>query len=126
MLKFGRSVTFLALVAVLLLAGTQTVTAQSGKFPVGSYESGPFTITFKEGGSFEVAHSGGGGVKGTYKISGDKAELTDVEGDYACPDFVGKYTWKVEAEKLVFTIVEDNCEGRAGALSMPLTKKSAK
>ena len=125
MVKFGRSVTLLAFVLVLLLA-SPAVTAQSGKFPVGSYESGPFTITFKEGGSFEVLHSSGAGVKGTYKISGDNIEFTDVEGDFACPDAVGKYTWKVEAEKLVLTLVSDPCDGRAQALSMPLAKKGGK
>jgi len=124
MLKFGCSVTFLVLVFVL--GGTQILNGQSVRFPVGSYESGPFTITFKDDGNFEVAHSGGGGVKGTYKVSGDTVELTDVEGDFACPDAVGKYTWKVEAEKLVMTLVGDPCDGRAQALSMPLTKKSAK
>ncbi len=126
MLKFGRYVTFLSVVVVLLLAGAPAVTAQSGKFPVGSYEIGPFTITFKEAGSFEVTHSSGGGVTGTYKISGDKAEFTDVAGDFACPDSVGKYTWKVEAEKLVFTLIEDSCDGRAEVFSNPLPKKSAK
>ena len=125
MVKFGRLVTLLAFVLVLLLAAP-AVTAQSGKFPVGSYESGPFTITFKEGGSFEVLHSSGAGVKGTYKISGDNIEFTDVEGDFACPDAVGKYTWKVEAEKLVLTLVSDPCDGRAQALSMPLAKKGGK
>ncbi|RPJ52883.1 MAG: hypothetical protein EHM23_32065 [Acidobacteria bacterium] len=127
MLRFGRSLSFVALVAVCLLdAGSQWLTAQSGTFPVGSYESGPFTITFKAGDNFEVTHSNGGGVTGTYKISGDQAEFTDLAGDYACPGAVGKYTWKVESEKLVFTLVDDKCDGRAEALSQPLAKKSGK
>jgi hypothetical protein len=122
MLRFARSVTLLTFVLVLLLT-FPTVTAQSGKFPVGSYESGPFAITFKDGDSYEVVHSSGAGVKGRYKISGDTIELADVEGDYACPDAVGKYTWKVEDEKLLMNLVADPCEGRAQALSMPLTMK---
>jgi len=126
MLRFERLVTFLALVLGLVLAGTQSVSAQSDKFPVGSYESGPFTITFKDGGGFEVVHSSGAGVKGTYKVSGETIELTDVEGEYACPDAVGKYTWKVETEKLVMNLVEDPCDGRTQALSMPLAKKAGK
>ncbi len=126
MLKLFRPVTFLAFVIMLLLASTQSVTAQSSKFPVGAYESGPFTITFKDGGDFEVLHSSGGGVKGTYKISGDNIDFTDVEGDFVCPDAVGKYSWKVEGEKLVLNLVGDPCDGRAQALSMPLTKKSGK
>ncbi len=121
MLRFSCSLMIMALVFVV--AGAQSVSAQSGKFPVGSYESGPFTITFKDGGSCEVAHSSGGGVRGTYKIEGDEIEITDAEGDFACPEAVGKYTWKVEGEKLVLTLVGDPCDGRAEALSMPLTKK---
>jgi len=126
MQKLARSLTFVAFVVVLMLAGTGSVAAQSEKFPVGTYESGPFTIAFKDGGAFEVTHSGGGGVKGTYKLSGDQAELTDLEGDFACPDAVGKYTWKVENERLVMSLIDDKCDGRAQALSMPLTKKTAK
>lgn len=127
MAKFFRSVTLVLLVVVLLLAGAPVVIAQeSGKFPAGTYESGPFTVTFKDGGKFEVAHSAGGGVTGTYKVTGDKFEVTDEGGDFACPDTVGKYTWKVEAEKLVMTIIDDACEGRAQVFSMPLPKKGAK
>jgi len=126
MVKFSRSVIFLSFVALLVLAGAPSVTAQSSKFPVGSYESGPFTIIFKDGGNFEVAHSSGGGVKGTYKVSGDQVEVTDVEGEFACPDAVGKYTWKVEGEKLVMNIVADPCDGRAEAFSIPLKKKGGK
>jgi len=126
MQKLARSLTFVAFVVVLMLAGTESVVAQSEKFPVGTYESGPFTIAFKDGGAFEVTHSNGGGVKGTYKLSGDQAELTDLEGDFACPDAVGKYTWKVDADKLAFTVIDDQCEGRAEVFSQPLAKKSSK
>jgi len=126
MLKFGRSVRFLAIVAVLMLAGTGSVAAQSDKFPVGTYESGPFTISFKDGGVFQVTHSSGAGVTGTYKLSGDEVEVTDTGGDFACPDGTGKYSWKVENEELLMSLISDKCDGRAEAFSMPLKKKAAK
>lgn len=127
MVKSSRILTSWALVLALLLAGAPVVIAQqSDTFPIGSYESGPFTLIFKEGSAFEVVHSGGGGVKGTYKVTGNEVEITDQDGDFACPDAVGKYKWKVENEKLVMTIVDDPCEGRAQAFSMPLAKKAAK
>jgi hypothetical protein len=128
MLKWSRTITSFALVIALLLAGAPVVCAQqSDKFPIGSYESGPYTITFKEGGKYEVTASAGGGVKGIYKVSGNDVEVTDQDGDFACPDtVVGKYKWKVDGEKLVMTIIDDACEGRAQGFSMPLAKKVAK
>ncbi|GEM_PF-1985528 len=116
-----RPVCFSVLVLALFL-GSAVVSAQAQKFPAGSYQSGPFMFVIEEGGSYRVAHTDGRGVTGTYKVSGDRIDLTDQGGELAC-DGLGKYSWKTDGEALVFSLVEDPCDGRTQALtSGPLVK----
>ncbi len=119
------SAALLVLALVLTGAVIAGAVSQNAEFPVGSYQSDPFTITFQEGGAFRVLHSSGAGVNGTYKISGDRIELTDKDGEFACQGPVGTYTWKADDNKLIFTVVEDECDGRRQALtSRALVRKS--
>ncbi len=112
----------LSVLVLALLVGSAVVSVQAQKFPAGSYQSGPFTFVMEEGGTYRVAHTDGRGVTGTYKLTVDLIELTDQGGELAC-DGVGKYSWKADGDKLVFTLVEDPCDGRTQALtSGPLVK----
>ncbi len=124
MAHFRYSATF-GLTLVLFLASSIGSAAQTGDFPLGTYYSGPFTVTFEEGGAYRVKHSSGAGVTGTYKISGDKIELTDQDGEFMCQESSGKYVWKLDRDSLIFSVVDDACDGRKEALtSKPLVKKS--
>lgn len=51
--------------------------------------------------------------------------LTDRQGRYACTESgPGKYKWQYDGKALTFTKIEDECEGRAHALTgQPLVKK---
>ncbi len=123
MANFRSSATF-ALTLVFFLAGSVGSAAQKSDFPLGTYQSGPFTFTFEEGGTYRVKHSSGAGVTGTYKISGDKIEFTDQDGELMCQESSGKYAWKLDHDSLVFSVVDDTCDGRKEALtSKPLVKK---
>lgn len=120
-----RSCATFPLTLVLFLAGSAGWAAPAGDFPIGAYQSGPFTFTFEEGGAFRVKHSNGAGVTGTYKVSGDKIEFTDRDGELVCPDSSGKYVWKLDGDSLLFSVVDDACDGRREALtSKPLVKKN--
>ncbi|RPI27590.1 MAG: hypothetical protein EHM61_07920 [Acidobacteria bacterium] len=124
MSRLVRSFSFFVLVFVLLLSSSQPVRAEAKQFPDGSYQAGPFTVTFKEG-KFQVTIASGAGVTGTYKVSGEQVEFTDQEGEFMCPDAPGKYSWKLDGEKIVLTLIDDPCEGRTQALtSEPLKKKT--
>jgi len=90
--------------------------AQS-KFPTGTYANGEFAITFSDDGTHTVSASGKVVVKGSYTVTQDQIAFTDKEGDYACLGTTGKYKWKVEGTSLKFEKVEDDCDGRATALS---------
>lgn len=70
--------------------------------------------------SFVTDRSGSTVVRSIYKISGDTLSMTDLDGAYACPSMTGKYKVAQTGDQLVFTLVDDPCDGRAGAL--PATK----
>ena len=88
------------------------------KFPTGTYSNGEFAITFYEDGSHTVSANNNVLVKGTYTVAKDQIVLTDKEGEYSCGESrPGKYRWTVDKNVLTFEKLEDDCEGRAGALS---------
>lgn len=110
--KFHRLMMLLSLLCVSLFS---LGLAQS-KFPTGKYASGEFVITFSDDGTHTVSTNDKVVVKGSYTVTQDQIVITDKEGDYACPS-AGKYKWKVDGTSLKFEKVEDDCEGRAGAMS---------
>ncbi len=111
------SACFSLLVVFALLVSIPVLAADPQKLPTGSYQSGPFTFILEEGGTFRVTHANGGGVTGNYKVSGNQVEITDQGGEFVCNAGVGKYTWKAEGETLIFTLIEDPCDGRTQALT---------
>ncbi len=125
MANFRGTATFAVLTLAFLLVGSVGSAAQTGDFPLGTYYSSPFTFTFEEGGAYRVKHASGAGVTGTYKISGDKIEFADQDGELMCQESSGKYTWKLDRDSLIFSAVDDACDGRKEALtSKPLVKKN--
>ena len=86
------------------------------KFPTGKYARGEFEITFNDDKTHTVSTDGKVVVKGSYTVTEDQIVITDKEGDFACQG-PGKYKWKVEGTSLKFEKVEDECDGRATALS---------
>ncbi len=112
------------LTLAFFLAVSTLSPAQTGDFPLGTYECGPFIIAFEQGGTFRVAHSGGGGVTGVYRVTGNQIEVSDRDGELACQDSDGKYTWKLDHGNLILSVIDDACSARAEALtSKPLVKK---
>lgn len=52
------------------------------------------------------------------KISNDTLEINDVSGPIKCSsDDKGVYSYTITNGKLVLTIISDNCDGRANAIS---------
>ncbi len=112
------------LTLVVFLSVSTVSSAQTGDLPLGTYESGPFTITFEQGGTFRVTHSSGAGVTGVYRVTGNQLEISDRDGELACQDSDGKYTWKLDQGNLILSVIDDACSARAEALtSKPLVKK---
>jgi hypothetical protein len=104
-------------------------------FPVGSYQAagGDLVLTFSSDGKFSVKRSDGAAIAaGTYTIDGDQMVLSESldggDGNRICEE-TGKYKWKFDGQALFFSKVEDECEGRARALTSgpcPMLKKGEK
>jgi len=110
-----RSGRLILLVSLLCISLSSLGVAQK-KFPTGKYASGDFEITFNDDQTHTVSADGKVVVKGSYTVTEDQIVITDKEGDFACQG-PGKYKWKVEGTSLKFEKVEDECDGRATALS---------
>jgi hypothetical protein len=52
-------------------------------------------------------------------VTGDLLEVTDEKGSMACggEQKTGTYKWKLEGKSLIFTKVQDECGGRANAMT---------
>jgi hypothetical protein len=119
---FGQHRAFASFVLLLCVLGAPFGFAQT-KFPNGAYSSGDFTMTFNADGTHVVSMNGDVVVKGNFVISEDKIELTDKEGQFACEGVKGKYRWTAQEKSLKFEKIEDECDGRVGALSQEWIKK---
>jgi hypothetical protein len=84
-------------------------------------------IEFKQDGSYAVdmnLEDDITNVTGNYQINNQELILEDVSGENACIGDIGKYTYKVEGDKLMLTVVSDDCSGRKGMMSsVPHAKK---
>ncbi|HEY4336298.1 MAG TPA: hypothetical protein VGM89_10380 [Puia sp.] len=77
-------------------------------------------LHIKADSSFVTDRTGTAVVRSLCKISHDTLSLDDFDGQFACPSQVGKYKVTVTGDQLVFALIEDPCDGRAGTL--PATK----
>ncbi len=91
-------------------------------FPVGTYTSTGddelWTHTFHSNGTFRVENATELVVEGTYTVAGDQLELTDQRGLRAAVDAKpGTYRWTVDQDHVIFTMLDDEVEGRVTALT---------
>ena len=95
------------------------------RFPTGKYAVGEFTISFGSDGTTTVRRQTDIVVEGVYSVTKDEISITDKRGPMACIDAgPGKFQWKFDGKALTLKTIEDNCGGRASALtSQPLVKK---
>ena len=104
-----------AALAGLAAVVSGTAFARNG-LPEGAYRSGPYTLEFKAHGKFRVMKSNYALVEGDYKVAGDRIELTDRRGPFACKgagQATGTYTWKLEEGSLMLSKIEDKCSDRS-------------
>jgi hypothetical protein len=98
-----------------------TATASAADFPKGTIaaELGgtQWTIRFEDGGAYAVSCGEDVVAEGKYTAKKDEIEMTDEKGSRAEPGKTGKYSWKLDGKKLTFTKVEDEVQGRVGALT---------
>jgi hypothetical protein len=75
------------------------------------------TVHIHADSSFVTKSNGEVLVRSNYTIAGDTLTLLDYgTGEYTCPDMKGKYKINLNGDNLIFTLIDDPCEGRAHAL----------
>ena len=108
----------------LLLAIVPALRLQAAEFPKGSFSATSprgqkLTLKFEDKDKFSVKGEDGNVlVAGTYKVNKTQIEFTDETGPRAAKDAKpGKYEWKIESDKLSFSKIEDDSEGRSKGLT---------
>ena len=100
----------------LLFAFALTPIVAAAQVPAfaGTYTAGPFAIAF-EADTVRVSRAGQVGVIGRFEMRGDTITFRDVSGPVSCnPSIPGRYLRKLRTDTLSFTLIEDQCRGRAG------------
>ena len=105
---------------VLVVAGCGPA---SPVFPTGDFiDSEGFVTSFMADGRVSVSSSITGEVlieNGEYSVDGDIVTITETE---LCPPGEGVYRWTLDGDRLLFELIEDNCDSRIWALSLELTR----
>jgi hypothetical protein len=120
----NRNYALLLLVGLALLAVMPVVQLQAAEFPKGSFwamspRGDKITIKFEDKEKFSLKSADGKVlVTGKYKISKNQIEFTDETGPIAAKDAKpGKYEWNFESDKLSFSKIEDESDGRSKGLT---------
>jgi hypothetical protein len=116
------------LVLVLSVAGVTSLHAQSlsntnWKTYIGDPLNDTITLHIKTDSSFVTGTDKEVKVRSLFKLATDTLTLTDVDGPNACPGQPGKYKLSLTVDTLIFTLISDDCEGRAGVLNNLKWKK---
>lgn len=84
---------------------------------------GAWQLVFDAPGHALVRYNGEQVVDAPFTVQGNHITFGDDSGSYACHD-TAHYTWQMTGAGLVFTKLDDSCEGRALALTLhPWTKQ---
>ncbi|HUB62418.1 MAG TPA: hypothetical protein VL978_17010 [Puia sp.] len=77
------------------------------------------TLHIKADSSYVTTTAGDSVVRSVCKVSADTLSFTDYDGQYACPNQTGKYLINLsdDANTLTLTLIDDPCDGRAGAIN---------
>ncbi|HLZ87326.1 MAG TPA: hypothetical protein VKQ52_08800 [Puia sp.] len=108
------------LTAVLPTAKAQSLINTHWKAYIGDPVNDSLVLHIKTDSSYVTDRNGTAVVRSVCKISADTLSLTDYDGEYACPSMTGRYKVAQSGGMLIFTLIDDPCDGRAAAL--PLTK----
>lgn len=113
-----------------VVTGEYTVTLATADLPATMPDSmrqqitGTWVLALHDGGHAVVTQNGREVVQAPYVVSGSQFTLTaDDTGPYACKS-EGRYTWQMSDDRMTFTRVQDECEGRVAVLTTrPLVRR---
>ena len=100
------------------LLHAQSINNTNWKAFFGDEINDTLTIHIQGDSSFVTKSSGEVIVRSSYRIEGNTFTISDYgTGEYTCPDAKGKYKINLTGDSLVFTLIDDACEGRANSLN---------
>lgn len=83
---------------------------------------GKWQLTLAEGNKYQISKDGEIVVEGRFTLVKEQLTLTDEKGVLACTQppgmETGTYKWISRQKELIFTKVEDECEGRISVLTL--------
>lgn len=102
--------------ALLMLASifsttNAAVTPEDPKFVGQPLTFGAFTLRFDAGGTFTLEGKGWPKLNGTWKSTGNEIEIMMSGGPGGC-DGTGKYQFRFEGTRMIFSLVADDCRPR--------------
>jgi len=112
------------LVGLALFLHFPAIQLQAAEFPKSSFSATSprgekLKLKFEDKEKFSLKTADGKVlVMGTYKVIKNQIEFTDETGPLAAKGAKpGKYEWKLESDKLSFSKIEDESEGRSKGLT---------
>lgn len=115
-----RNALLLAIALFFTAAGAAIPAVQGNSHPLGTFsandpEGNTISLTFDSAGGLWVYANGEAYGSSTYKATGDEVEFREVNSpnETACGSVVGRYKWKLEENRLIYTLVSDSCEIRS-------------
>jgi len=92
-------------------AGPQSGAPQPPGLPSGPLKFGAFTAAFAPRGVFSLEGQGWPALAGTWTATGSTVEIVMPGGPKGCTD-PGRYTFKVDGQRVGFSLQSDTCETR--------------
>lgn len=93
------------------------------KFPTGDYiDTEGYVTSFHVNGRFWVRSVNTDEIQttiGEYSVKGDTITFAK---NALCPQSEGVYKWTLDGERLLFELIEDDCDSRVSALSLEITR----
>jgi hypothetical protein len=117
MKKFIFLIAFVFLTTTTIQLNAQSLHNTDWKTLLGDPINDTITLHIRMDSSFVTTGAGDTVVRSLCIISGDTVTLKDYEGKYACPNTDGKYKFSLSGTMLIFTLINDPCDGRVQSIN---------
>jgi hypothetical protein len=113
-----KQATFLLLLALLTVPSHgQSLVNTNWKTYIGDPVNDSITLHIKPDSSFVTLTNGTVVVRSHCKVSGDTLSLDDYDGQFMCPNAMGRYKISRTEGMLSLALIDDTCDGRAQSLA---------
>ncbi len=108
---------FLLVLALLTVRSqSQSLLNTNWRTYIGDPVNDSITLHIRPDSSFVTLTNGAVVVRSHCKISGDTLSLDDYDGQFMCPNAVGKYKVNKTGSMMSLTLIDDACDGRQQSL----------